>query len=168
MPGKKRKADSSSSMWGSSNSSNSSSPSSSRRSGSNKQSSSSRRGGGGAQGSGAYPYINEEGASKLFEEICEEDDPNVAGMEGELWNDIYLFLIALHVTDVYCVYCTLLVEPSLIIIIIIHTIFVRDLQAMRTTRPRPHRRRSCPRPPLQTRRQQKASRNKQGGMDDGV
>lgn len=83
MPGKKRKADSSSSMWGSS--SNSSSPSSSRRS-SNKQSSSSRRGGGGggAQGSGAYPYINEEGASKLFEEICEEDDPNVAGMEGEL------------------------------------------------------------------------------------
>mmetsp|Transcript_27525 Transcript_27525/g.39428 ORF Transcript_27525/g.39428 Transcript_27525/m.39428 type:complete len:265 (-) Transcript_27525:142-936(-) len=85
MPGKKRKADSSSSMWGSS-SSNSSSPSSSRRSSSNKQSSSSRRGGGGggggAQGSGAYPYINEEGASKLFEEICDEDDPNVAGMEG--------------------------------------------------------------------------------------
>ena len=80
MPGKKRKADSSSSMWGSSQS-----PSGSRRS-NNKQSSSSssRRGGGaGAQGSGAYPYINEASASKLFEEICDEDDPHVAGMEGE-------------------------------------------------------------------------------------
>mmetsp|Transcript_28336 Transcript_28336/g.44629 ORF Transcript_28336/g.44629 Transcript_28336/m.44629 type:complete len:265 (+) Transcript_28336:388-1182(+) len=85
MPGKKRKADSSSSMWGSSTSSSSSSPSSSRRS--NKQSSSSRRGGGGGGGAhqgngGAYPYINEDGAGKLFEEICDEDDPNVAGMEG--------------------------------------------------------------------------------------
>ena len=80
MPGKKRKADSSSSMWGSSQSP---SGSSSRRS--NKQpSSSSRRGGaGGAQGSGAYPYINEDSASKIFEEICDEDDPHVAGMEGE-------------------------------------------------------------------------------------
>mmetsp|Transcript_19543 Transcript_19543/g.33310 ORF Transcript_19543/g.33310 Transcript_19543/m.33310 type:complete len:267 (+) Transcript_19543:112-912(+) len=87
MPGKKRKAESnnsssSSSMWGSGSSQ---SPSSSSRR-SNKQSSSSRRGGGGgggAQGgSGAYPYINEESASKLFEEICDEDDPNVAGMEG--------------------------------------------------------------------------------------
>ncbi|KAL7500841.1 hypothetical protein ACHAWT_008758 [Skeletonema menzelii] len=79
MPGKKRKADSSSSMWGSSQSP---SGSSSRRS--NKQpSSSSRRGGaGGAQGSGAYPYINEDSASKIFEEICDEDDPHVAGMEG--------------------------------------------------------------------------------------
>eukprot|EP00985_Skeletonema_marinoi_P017827 scaffold9868_cov84-Skeletonema_marinoi.AAC.4 len=87
MPGKKRKAESnnsssSSSMWGSGSSQ---SPSSSSRR-SNKQSSSSRRGGGGgggAQGgSGAYPYINEESASKLFDEICDEDDPNVAGMEG--------------------------------------------------------------------------------------
>ena len=79
MPGKKRKAESASqNMWGSS-----SSPTSpSRRN--NKQSSSSRRGGGGASGgSGAYQRINEDSASKLFDEICDEDDPNVAGMEGE-------------------------------------------------------------------------------------
>lgn len=37
---------------------------------------------GGVGGSGAYPYINEDGASKLFEEIRDEDDPNVSGMEG--------------------------------------------------------------------------------------
>ena len=65
-------------MWGGS-SSQGSSPS--RRSG-NKQSSSSRRGGAANHG-GAYPYIDEESATKLFEEICDEDDPNVAGMEGE-------------------------------------------------------------------------------------
>ena len=80
MPGKKRKAESASqNMWGSS-----SSPTSpSRRN--NKQSSSSRRGGGGSAsgGSGAYQRINEDSASKLFDEICDEDDPNVAGMEGE-------------------------------------------------------------------------------------
>ncbi|KAL7453738.1 hypothetical protein ACHAWC_006908 [Mediolabrus comicus] len=79
MPGKKRKAESASqNMWGSS-----SSPTSpSRRN--NKQSSSSRRGGGGSAsgGSGAYQRINEDSASKLFDEICDEDDPNVAGMEG--------------------------------------------------------------------------------------
>jgi len=78
-------------MWGSGSSSQS--PSSSRRS--NKQSSSSRRGGGGgggAQGgSGAYPYINEESASKLFDEICDEDDPNVAGMEGEFLVSSFYF-----------------------------------------------------------------------------
>ncbi len=82
MPGKKRKAESASqNMWGSS-----SSPTSpSRRN--NKQSSSSRRGGGSASGgSGAYQRINEDSASKLFDEICDEDDPNVAGMEGECVN----------------------------------------------------------------------------------
>jgi len=97
MPGKKRKAESnnsssSSSMWGSGSSQ---SPSSSSRR-SNKQSSSSRRGGGGgggAQGgSGAYPYINEESASKLFDEICDEDDPNVAGMEGEFLVSLFYFV----------------------------------------------------------------------------
>lgn len=149
MPGKKRKADSSSSMWGSS--SNSSSPSSSRRS-SNKQSSSSRRGGGGggAQGSGAYPYINEEGASKLFEEICEEDDPNVAGMEGEFVSYfIIIYLIALQ--RLLCLrypFCWTISNHNNYS----HYPLVRDLQAMRTTQPRPPRRRSCPRPPLQTRR----------------
>ncbi len=40
-------------------------------------------GSGGAYGGGAYPYINEDSANKLFDEICDEDDPNVAGMEGE-------------------------------------------------------------------------------------
>jgi len=88
MPGKKRKAEtstnSSSSMWGSQNSSSSSPSSSSRRQ--SASSSSTRRngggGGGGAYGGGAYPYINEDGASKLFDDICDEDDPNVAGMEG--------------------------------------------------------------------------------------
>ena len=40
---------------------------------------------GGVGGSGAYPYINEDGASKLFEEIRDEDDPNVSGMEGEFY-----------------------------------------------------------------------------------
>ena len=91
MPGKKRKADSSSSMWGSSQSP---SGSSSRRSNKQSSSSSSRRGGGGgAQGSGAYPYINEASASKLFEEICDEDDPHVAGMEGEFCHILLLYVL---------------------------------------------------------------------------
>ena len=116
MPGKKRKADSSSSMWGSSQS-----PSGSRRS-NNKQSSSSssRRGGGaGAQGSGAYPYINEASASKLFEEICDEDDPHVAGMEGEFVLKFYR-----------CMHCRMSLlccwSVSLIIIIIysMHALYV--------------------------------------------
>ena len=98
MPGKKRKADSSSSMWGSSQS-----PSGSRRS-NNKQSSSSsssRRGGGaGAQGSGAYPYINEASASKLFEEICDEDDPHVAGMEGESTSISFVLNLFLYVCSI--------------------------------------------------------------------
>ena len=104
MPGKKRKADSSSSMWGSSQS-----PSGSRRS-NNKQSSSSssRRGGAGAQGSGAYPYINEASASKLFEEICDEDDPHVAGMEGEFNSFVTNLFLYVIVAFASCI-----VDPSL-------------------------------------------------------
>lgn len=73
-------------MWGSNSSStnNNSSPSARR---SNKHSSSTssssrRPGGPGGGGGGAYPYINEDAASKIFDDICDEDDPNVAGMEG--------------------------------------------------------------------------------------
>lgn len=86
MPGKKRKATADSKMWGSS----SPSSSSSRRKGGN----SSRRGGGGTGGSGtgggAYGSssmssssgINEGKAEKIFEELCDDDDPGAAGMEG--------------------------------------------------------------------------------------
>lgn len=74
MPGKKRKADSK--MWGSSPSSSSSSA---RRKGGG---SSSRRG----PGSGAYHNnssgINESKAEKLFDQLCDEDNPCAASMEG--------------------------------------------------------------------------------------
>mmetsp|Transcript_13396 Transcript_13396/g.28978 ORF Transcript_13396/g.28978 Transcript_13396/m.28978 type:complete len:257 (-) Transcript_13396:197-967(-) len=75
MPGKKRKADTK--MWGSP----STSSSSSRRKGS-----SSRRGGGGSS-SGAYggasaSGINEGKAERMFAELCEEDNPDAANMEG--------------------------------------------------------------------------------------
>mmetsp|Transcript_22847 Transcript_22847/g.39087 ORF Transcript_22847/g.39087 Transcript_22847/m.39087 type:complete len:263 (+) Transcript_22847:49-837(+) len=80
MPGKKRKADTK--MWGSP----STSSSSSRR---NKGGSSSRRGaGGGGSSSGAYGAsssmsgINEAKAGKLFDELCEPDNPGAASMEG--------------------------------------------------------------------------------------
>lgn len=73
MPGKKRKADTK--MWGSPSSS---SASSRRKAGG----SSSRRGG----GASAYSTsgINEAKAEKLFEEICDEDNPGAASMEGKL------------------------------------------------------------------------------------
>lgn len=97
MPGKKRKAESASqNMWGSS-----SSPTSpSRRN--NKQSSSSRRGGASSGGSGAYQRIDEDSASKLFDEICDEDDPNVAGMEGEcVLMLLWLSLLYLYPSLIY-------------------------------------------------------------------
>mmetsp|Transcript_21115 Transcript_21115/g.38195 ORF Transcript_21115/g.38195 Transcript_21115/m.38195 type:complete len:257 (-) Transcript_21115:232-1002(-) len=76
MPGKKRKADTK--MWGST----SPSSSSSRR----KGGSSSRRGGGGsssaAYGGASASGINESKAEKLFAELCEEDNPGAANMEG--------------------------------------------------------------------------------------
>mmetsp|Transcript_15332 Transcript_15332/g.33240 ORF Transcript_15332/g.33240 Transcript_15332/m.33240 type:complete len:255 (+) Transcript_15332:62-826(+) len=74
MPGKKRKADTK--MWGSP----STSSSSSRR----KGASSSRRGGGGSSSGGASSAsgINESKAEKMFEELCDEDDPGAASMEG--------------------------------------------------------------------------------------
>ncbi len=155
MPGKKRKAESASqNMWGSS-----SSPTSpSRRN--NKQSSSSRRGGGGASGgsSGAYQRINEDSASKLFDEICDEDDPNVAGMEGECVN----------VLSVLCC-CHYYLYPSLKYYIVYTTkIIVRNLQTMRATPTRPPRGCPCPRPTTQTRCEQKACRNFSGGMDVGL
>ncbi|KAL7538651.1 hypothetical protein ACHAWF_006164 [Thalassiosira exigua] len=75
MPGKKRKSDTK--MWGSPSTS-----SSSRR----KGGSSSRRGGGGGYGasssSAASSGINEGRAEKIFAELCEEDNPGAANMEG--------------------------------------------------------------------------------------
>mmetsp|Transcript_11821 Transcript_11821/g.21330 ORF Transcript_11821/g.21330 Transcript_11821/m.21330 type:complete len:260 (-) Transcript_11821:293-1072(-) len=78
MPGKKRKADTK--MWGSA----SPSSSSSRRKGS-----SSRRGGGsssssayGSVGASGASGINEGKAEKLFAELCEDDNPDAASMEG--------------------------------------------------------------------------------------
>lgn len=103
MPGKKRKAESASqNMWGSS-----SSPTSpSRRN--NKQSSSSRRGGASSGGSGAYQRIDEDSASKLFDEICDEDDPNVAGMEGECINvALVVIIIFISISDILFVYTTI-------------------------------------------------------------
>ena len=86
MPGKKRKADSK--MWGSSPSSSSSSA---RRKGGG---SSSRRG----PGSGAYHNnssgINESKAEKLFDQLCDEDNPCAASMEGEL---LILFIVVVAV-----------------------------------------------------------------------
>ena len=116
---------------------------------------------GGVGGSGAYPYINEDGASKLFEEIRDEDDPNVSGMEGEFYF-IRLLLIILN--------CTVSVSNNnLLAVYLLSTILcIRNLQTMRTTQPRPPRGCPCPRPPLQTGCEQKTCRNKQGGMDDGV
>ena len=84
-------------MWGSNSSStnNNSSPSARR---SNKHSSSTssssrRPGGPGGGGGGAYPYINEDAASKIFDDICDEDDPNVAGMEGEFFTSLIIIII---------------------------------------------------------------------------
>ena len=155
MPGKKRKAESASqNMWGSS-----SSPTSPSRRNNNKQSSSSRRGGGGSAsgGSGAYQRINEDSASKLFDEICDEDDPNVAGMEGEC--------IFCH-----CVQLSLLFIPISKILYCLHNykIIVRNLQTMRATPTRSPRGCPCPRPTTQTRCEQKACRNFSGGMDVGL
>ena len=94
MPGKKRKADSK--MWGSSPSSSSSSA---RRKGGG---SSSRRG----PGSGAYHNnssgINESKAEKLFDQLCDEDNPCAASMEGELFMFIVVvavFMVAINITS---------------------------------------------------------------------
>ena len=75
MPGKKRKADTK--MWGSP----SSSSSASRRKGGG---SSSRRGGGGSSANYGSSGINEAKAEKMFDELCDEDNPGAASMEGEL------------------------------------------------------------------------------------
>ena len=76
MPGtKKRKADN---MWGSSPSSSSSSVRRKPAGGS-----SSRRGGSGVQAH-LNSGISESKAEALFDELCDEDNPNAATMEGKL------------------------------------------------------------------------------------
>jgi hypothetical protein len=97
---KKRKA-ADTKMWGSSTST--SSNSSSRRGNSKGAVGSggggSRRGGGGTSGlfglsSSGSSAISESKAEKLFEELCDDDDPGAASMEGECWDNRNRFDVA--------------------------------------------------------------------------
>ena len=99
MPGKKRKAGgTSNNMWGNSGPSSSSNSSSSRRKAS---SSSSRRGGkndsvSGIVAGGLSSGINAGEVEKIFGEICDDDNPGTASMEGEfekIGESIYCHLI---------------------------------------------------------------------------
>ena len=90
MPGKKRKADTK--MWGSPASSSSSSR---RKAGGG---SSSRRGPGSgasayAGGAGNMSGINESKAEKIFDDLCEEDNPNAADMDGTYVVIVYITII---------------------------------------------------------------------------
>lgn len=79
-------------MWGSSPSTSNSSSS---RRGNNKGAAGgagggSRRGGGsglfGAMSPSGSSAINEGKAEKIFEELCDDDNPGAASMEGECWD----------------------------------------------------------------------------------
>ena len=90
MPGKKRKGaaagGTNTKMWGSSSPTSSSNDTSSSR----RKASSSRRVGGGAvvvTSSGG----NDSKVEKMFEEICDEDNPDAASMEGKKYEFVQLY-----------------------------------------------------------------------------
>lgn len=97
MPGKKRKAAAAAAggtttkMWGSSSPSSAGNNASSSR----RKAPSNRRGGGAKSSAVAVSSSggSDSKAEKMFEEICDEDNPDAAGMEGKRMNFGFLVLV---------------------------------------------------------------------------
>ena len=141
MPGKKRKAaagGTTTKMWGSSSPTSSSNNASSSR----RKASSSRRVGGAAvvvSSSGG----NDSKVEKMFEEICDEDNPDAASMEGKEYDFFFQCIMFLNLAP------NKIAPSSTLTLLSSH----RNLQTLRTAGTRPPRGRACPRLAVEVRGQ---------------